>query len=163
MKAKLLTLIFTLTITTVLSSFGQDGKVYPGLMGVRLDSSQPVPDLYYDGMLNPSSTKSLRAHFPVIHDSINFSIRDGWVQVLDQNPNEKVEVKLLSNRRDRTGFSGWQTAWIGSTGASSVYQKLKLGSIGSDNCSAYYIAAKIPKKYSGRRSGVIRYQVVEKD
>ena len=161
MKAKVLFLTFSLLVATMVPSFGQDGKVYPGLMGARLNSSQPVPDVYFDGFLNPSSTNALEAAFPVIHDSINHSIKKGWISVLDQHPSQAVEVKLLSNYRDKTGFWGWQTAWIGSGGNSTNYQQLNFNGIGSNTKSAHYIRANIPPTHNGHRSGVIRYYVEE--
>ena len=40
-------------------AFADDAKVYPGALGVRWNSSYPVPEMNNGALLNPSSTQWL--------------------------------------------------------------------------------------------------------
>ena len=59
-----------------------DGKLYPASMCVRFGGSAPRLDS--SRLFNPGTTV-MRLDCPVVHDFIDESIQDGYVDVIDQN------------------------------------------------------------------------------
>ena len=163
MKRSIITSIIFLITLVAGSAFANDGKIYPGSMGVRWNSYDPVPALSYSAIFNPSSTKSLRLDLPVIHDSIHHSIAGGNVKVIDRHYNQNIRVSLNSVYRNGCSFWGWWGANKYSSGTNCSAQTLSVPALGSNSQAHYYYSVSIPATYSGNRSGIVSYYVSEKD
>ena len=163
MKRTILASIFFIITFVTGSAFAIDGKIYPGSMGIRWNSSDPVPHLSASAVFNSSSTKSLRLDLPVIHDSIHHSISSGWVRVIDRHYNQNIRVSMNSVYRNGCSFWGWWGANKYSAGTNCSAQALSFPGLGSNSQAHYYYSVTIPPTYSGNKSGIVSYYVAEKD
>lgn len=145
------------------TTFADDGKVYPGSMGVRWSSYDPVPTLNASAIGNPSSTKSLRVDLPVIHDCIGNNIEQGWVKVIDMHYGQNIRCSLNSVYRNGSSFYGWWGPNKYSSGSSQNPKTLTHGGLGSNTQAHYYYSCSIPPTYNGNRSYIISYYVEEND
>ena len=144
------------------TTFAGDGKVYPGAMGIRWSSYDPFPSFNYGMIENPSSSKWLRLSLPVVHDSIYAkSITSGWVKAVDRHYSKNVKCYLRAAFRNGSSFYTWTSAIKYTSGSSSGPQTLKFGSVGMNSISHYYFTCRIPPTYSGNRSGIVSYYVLE--
>ena len=161
MKTKVLALAFLLLAGLTLPALA-DGKIYPGSMGVRWNSTDPVPALAWSGLFNPSPTKSLRVDLPIVRDVINGKIQSGWVKAIDQHPTLGVRMQLASVYRSCNGFLGWFSPNQFTFGASKCAQQRNYGPLGSNSMAHYYYSCTIPRSFLGRRSGIVSYSATEK-
>ena len=162
MKKHLLTLAIVCLTIGSMNMFALDGKVYPGSMGVRWNSSDPVPALGWSAIFNPSTTKSLRVDLPVIHDVIAKTIRQGWVRVVDKHYTQGVRAQLCAVYKGcSTGFYGKCLANKYSSGTSECPKVLSFGAVGAGSTAHYYFSCTIPPVYSGQKSGIVSYFVEE--
>src|SRR5687767_14789550 len=70
----------------------EDGKVYPGSMCVRFGGTNPV--LNASRLFNHGATDML-LDCPVVHDLIDGSIQEGFVDVIDNHSSRSVCVSLF--------------------------------------------------------------------
>jgi hypothetical protein len=136
-----------------------DGKVYPGVMAVRSNASQPHPYILFGAVENSSSTSALRLVLPVVHDGT--TIASAWVKVIDVNSTENVCASLMSWHRAGASYSGWSSPQKCSVGSYWTTQTLTFGPLSSISEAHYFFDAIIPKATPGGRSGIISYQVNE--
>jgi len=142
-------------------ALADDGKVYPGSMAVRISGTQPDPALSYGSVANPSTTQWLYLDLPVIHDSIDKSIVNGWVEVIDRHPSYSIRVRLQSVYRTGSSIYGWWGPNKYSTGSSTSKQRLSVPGLGAKSYGHYFYGASIPPSYYGGRSTIISYKVSE--
>ena len=166
MKTKLLLSTIFALVSCMAFTVLADSKVYPGQMGVRHSSSDPVPILSGGGIFNPHRSRWLRLDLPVIHDVPNSRMLRGWVKVVDQNFNRDIRIWLKSRFKGASGRCAWgggtsraKTSW----GADGCNKTLRFGAVGAfSNTQHYYFDCRIPPVYSGKKSGIISYQVKER-
>ena len=151
--------VLSLVTTT---TFAGDGKLYPGAMGIRWNSSDPFPALNSSMIQNPSSTQWLRLDLPVVHAVMGNSIKKGWVKAVDRSYNKNVRCKLVSVYRNGSSFWGWSTGFKYTGGSGSGPQTLNFGNVGANSSCHYYFSCHIPPTYSGNKSGIVSYYVEEK-
>jgi hypothetical protein len=149
-----------------------DGKLYPGSSCVRFAGSTAVlPTLVYSELFNPATTV-LSLDCPVVHDSINFTIQSGYVDVIDQNfagdalndANTQVCAALVSfSQALSSGITFKSTGRRCTTGASSVSKRLFFGGLPANSNAHYYYSVSIPPTFNGRQSAIIAYKVDENE
>jgi hypothetical protein len=161
-------------MATIVASPAQaeDGKLYPGSMCVRFAGSTAVlPTLDSSRLFNPATTV-LSLDCPVVHDSINESIQDGYVDVIDQNfagnasgdGNVQVCANLVSVSQAFSSTLTVRSAGRKCTiGANSVSQRLTFGGISANSNAHYFYSVTIPPTFNGARSSIISYKVDEND
>lgn len=145
------------------NAFATDGKIYPGSMGVKWTPSDPDPVLNCSAIGNPSSTKWLRVDLPVIHDSINHTIRSGWVKAIDMHYSRNISARLMSIFRNGCTWYGWASPIRTTSGANCAAQTLSFGSLGSNSLAHYYYSCSIPPTYNGQVSYIVSYKVDENE
>jgi hypothetical protein len=145
------------------SAFAADGKIYPGSMGAKWSSNEPDPVLSFGAIGNPSATKWLRLDLPVIHDSINHSIKDGWVKAIDMHYSGNISARLYSVYRNGCSWYGWLSPSQATSGVNCAAQTLSFGALGSNSSAHYYYSCSIPPTYSGQVSYIVSYKVNEKE
>ncbi len=151
--------ILSLVATT---TFAEDGKVYPGSMGVRWNSSDPFPALNASAIHNPSSAQWLRLDLPAVHDQIGKTIKSGWVKVIDRHYSLDVRCSLNAVVRSGSSFTGWWGPFQFSAGSGTATQTLNIPALGSNSQAHYYFSCHIPPTYSGNQSGIVSYYVEER-
>jgi len=149
-----------------------DGKLYPGSSCVRFAGSTAVlPALSVSRLFNPATTV-LRLDCPVVHDSINFSIQSGYVDVIDQNfagdalndANTQVCAELVSASQALSSVITFRsTGRRCTTGASSVSKRLSFGGLAANGNAHYYYSVSIPPTFNGLQSAIIAYRVDENE
>lgn len=154
--------VLMVTLCSVIA-FAADDKLYPGVMGVRYNASQPVPHESYGALYNPSSTSTLSLALPIVRDGSGGNIDSGWVKLVDQHYNQDISVRLYSiYRSDSTGeIYGWLSSTQTTTGSGPQVQTLTFGSLATNTYSSAYYFVTLPPTYSGVESQVISYYVVE--
>jgi len=158
--AKLFVLL-SVAAVTVSAAFASDGKVYPGSMAKTISGLEPIPALNYGSVANPSTTRFLNVELPAIHDNIDYSIRSGWVDVVDRHPFYNVRIKLQTVHRDGSSVYGWWGPNKYSSGSGSNKQRLSVPGLYRKSFSHYYYSASIPPAYNGVRSTIISYKISE--
>lgn len=159
--------IFAVTIMLVMMCSGMvyaDGcKIYPGVMGVRANASQPVPWEYWGALGNPSSKSSLAMALPVVRDCNHGKLANGWVRLVDQHYNSDISVKLISTYRDgATGvIYAWQSPVQTTVGSGPQVQTKVFTALGANHYSSAYYWVVLPPSYNGKYSHVISYHVNE--
>jgi hypothetical protein len=149
-----------------------DGKLYPASMCVRFGGSAPRLDS--SRLFNPGTTV-MRLDCPVVHDFIEESIQDGYVDVIDQNngfidqnhgPTDIQVCAFLFSVSQ--AFSSAPTIRFSerkcSTSASSVSQRLSFGGLAADPNAHYFYSVSIPPtSFNGAQSAIISYKVDENE
>lgn len=144
-------------------SFAADGKNYPGITACRADDSEPVPDVFAGGILNPSWTQSLHVYLPIVHDA--GSIDSGWIKVFDGHRYQDITCDIWSIRfteGSSGGYSGWSIRVRSEgSGGGGVIQQLDFDNdVFSNSTTANYISCVIPPRDIDR-SGILAYRIVE--
>jgi hypothetical protein len=117
----------------------------------------------YSAINNASSTYSLELDCPVVRDQTGHTIASGsWVRVIDQHYSEDVRRELTSIQFSGvSSISGWGSGMEYSSGSNTAVQVLSFGAVGSNSLSHYYLSCEIPPSFSGNRSYITSYRVVE--
>ena len=150
-----------MVIAGALPALADDGKVYPGSMGVRYAGTS-TPCLNYSAIGNPSANTWLYLDLPVIHDTIGGHIKWGWVKAIDWHWSSNISARLISIYRNGCAFYGWFSPTRYTSGSGCHPQHLSFGSLGANSISHYYYSCKIPPRYQGRTSYIVSYRVEEK-
>ena len=116
----------------------------------------------------------MRLDCPVVHDFIDESIQDGYVDVIDQNngfidqnhgPTDIQVCAFLFSVSQ--AFSSAPTIRFSerkcSTSASSVSQRLSFGGLAANPDAHYFYSVSIPPTFNGAQSAIISYKVDEND
>lgn len=160
---KIIVLSLLIVAFCAVNAFAADGKIYPGSMGVKWKTSEPDPVLSFSAIGNPSATKPLRLDLPVIHDSINHSIKNGWVKAIDMHYSENISARLMSIYRNGCQWYGWGSPTRTTSGSNCAAQTLSFGSLSSNSSAHYFYSCSIPPIYNGQASFIVSYKVDEKD
>jgi hypothetical protein len=157
-------------LTTLGASQAQavDGKLYPGSSCVRWQGSSPI--VSFSRLFNPGTTV-MRLDCPVVHDFIDESIQDGYVDVLDRNFGSSTDAANVQVCADLVSISQALSSTLTvrstgrrcSVGASSVSQRLSFGGLAANRNAHYYYSVSIPPTFNGQRSALISYEVDEND
>lgn len=142
-------------------AFSDNAKLYPGSMCVPWNSNQPIPQLSYGEIDNPSSTKWLGVDCPIIKDHRSGYIGRGYVSMFDRNYNKDISCALVSIHRSGTGFTGWWNQRKSSIGSKAQAQIIRYGRQNSVGVDHYFYGCSIPPKYNGNMSGISSYQAIE--
>ena len=148
-----------MVIAGALPALADDGKVYPGSMGVRYAGTS-TPCLNYSAIGNPSANQWLYLDLPVIRDA-SPGISTSWVQVIDRHYSANIRCQLYSMYRCGCSYCGWIGPERYSSGSACTRQVLNTGGVGSNSISHYYFSCKIPPKYNNNKSYIISYYVRE--
>jgi hypothetical protein len=151
--------VLTITMSASLA-LAEDGKIYPGSLCVRYAGTS-TPSYNFSAIGNPSNSSWLYLDCPVIHDSINGSIHDGWVDTIDSHYSSDVRCSLNSFYRSGSSWYGWWSPNRHSSGSGSHKQRLYYSGLGSNSSSHQYLSCRIPPRYSGNTSYIISYRVDE--
>ena len=115
----------------------------------------------YGSISNPSSTQWLYVDLPAIHDSIDHSIANAWVDVIDQHPTSNIRLRMQSVYRSGSYIYGWFGPYRYSFSYGSFKQNMSLPGVGANENAHYIIGAAIPPSYNGRRSFIVSYKISE--
>lgn len=159
-------LVVSLGLLAVIMGFSpagaEDGKLYPGSMCVRYAGTS-TPSYNFSAIGNPSTSSWLYVDCPVVHDSMNHSIRNGYVNMIDMNYSSNVRCSLNSFYRSGGSWYGWWSPSKSSSGSGSSPQRIYYSGLGSNSSSHYYYSCQIPPRYSGNTSYLGSYYVSEND
>ena len=160
------TVFVTLVIAGVLPALADDGKIYPGSMGVPIsvdDHGRLLEPCYeYGAIGNPSDDTWLDLYLPAIHDAHN--IDSSWVRVIDKSYEGDISCQLFSRYRFGCTYSGWFSPRQSSRGSGCNEQLLSAGWVGANSRSHYYFECSIPPRYGDDDktiSYIISYKVRE--
>ncbi len=144
LKNKISLLSFGLTAVMLLIGNGQavaeDGKTYP--------ASFCTPNRNYSnhsysvkaGVWTNEKGPALDLECPIIKDSINKGLRNGFVRVIDQSSGWRYDVVCtITSRRTHVYPHQGFTTRVASKGASSSVQTLHFASLGHDRKNTTYI------------------------
>ncbi len=152
-----------------------DAKVYPGSMAVRANENEPIPQLWFSTISNPSSNY-LWVDLPLIHDDVDQycdPALHGWVKVVDRNPAlDDFICKLISFYWNgnavgcRSKSPSSSTASDAYRPGSSTYAQMFYFNepIDAGSQDHYYYSVRMPGKTSdGQASSLVSYCLVEKE
>jgi hypothetical protein len=139
----------------------EDGKLYPGSMCIRFGGSAPV--LNASRLFNHGTT-DLLLDCPVVHDFINESIQDGYVDVIDNHATRAVCATLVRvSQFESSTITQQTTVRKCSEGKSFQSQRLSFGGLTADRNAHYFYNVRIPPPDNGLTSAIISYRVDEND
>lgn len=144
-----------MVIAGALPALADDGKAYPGSMGVRYSGTSN-----YGVIGNPSANSQLYLYLPVIRD-LSGGINQSWVRVIDQHYSSDICCTLCSRYRCGCGWCGWTSPRKCSFGSGCHEQVLLPGGVDTNSISHYYFNCRIPPKYNNNTSSIISYYVRE--
>lgn len=139
----------------------EDGKLYPGSMCVRFGGSPP---LFKSSKLINIGTTDLLLDCPVVHDFVDESIQDGYVDVIDNHETRDVCANLVRvSQFQSSTVTEVSTGRKCSEGAKFQSQRLTFGGLTADRNAHYFYSVRIPPPDEGLTSGIISYKVDEND
>lgn len=159
--------IFAVTIMLVIICSGSvyaDGcKIYPGVMGVRANASQPVPSESWGALGNPDSKNTLAMALPIVRDCNHSILANGWVNLVDQHYNSDISIRLISAFRNAANgvIYTWQSPVQTTIGSGPQVQPKVFSALGANSYSSAYYWVVLPPSYNGKQSQVISYALNE--
>ncbi|MCU0575030.1 MAG: hypothetical protein MUC41_18890 [Syntrophobacteraceae bacterium] len=143
-------------------AFATDDFLYPGVMGQRVNGSQPFPYESYGAWCNPSATLSLSLACPAPRDQVTKSIANGWVKVIDKHYSANITARVcVPYRNASNGAVYWWNWLMTSTGSGPQVQHLTHGTVGTNTISPAYYYVVLPPTYNGNASCLISYYMNE--
>ena len=149
-----------------------DGKTYPGSSCVRFGGS--TPRLNASRLFNQGFTV-LSLDCPVVHDSIDESIQDGYVDVIDANfgsSEDQRDVAVCANLLSVSQADNAEILTVQSTGRKCstingpVRKRLSFDGLPAHSDAHYFYSVSIPPKVvidQRFESAIISYRVDEND
>jgi hypothetical protein len=138
-----------------------DGKLYPASMCVRWGGSPPL--LKSSKVINIGTT-DLALDCPAVHDFIDESIQDGYVDVIDNHRTRPVCANLVSvSQFSSSSVTERSTGWKCTTGFGFQSKRLSFGGLAADPNAHYFYSVQIPPPDNGLTSAIISYEVDEND
>ena len=147
-----------LAVSMTLGISAQAGSIVYSPAFCQIVSSNP--DVYWNWsrLFNDSTTNMLKVYCPAINDT-HTNIESGWVMVLDQNVDDNIQCRLITNYQvDNGGADHYATSYEYSSGYSSYWQRLDFGALTNDDTTTIHYECWIPLKDIGR-SGIGSYEV----
>lgn len=136
-----------------------DDKLHPGAFCTTGDAENLS---YSHGRVyNQNVEHGITLECPVVNDAPQTHLTSAYVYVLDQHPSQDVYCSLYSVNYVNAGtLASWETRH--STGFSNSPKRLNWGHQGQAGWFDFFtFTCNIPAQYSGFKSGVTAYQVVE--
>lgn len=148
------------------TSFAGDAKIYAAAECVRWNQSvDPASFISSSRRFNPSTSRKLRLDCPSINDKFSGRIASSWIRVIDRHPQDKVCARIVAIRHIGNSFIQ-RNGPVRCTGvAFNSRRSVQLNTGGLANIPTdahfYHSVNGVPKKYQGRASGVVSYNVNE--
>ena len=169
MKLKNNTSILSISLTALMLTMGngqavaEDGKVYPASFCTPVSTGHATGafSINRGEWVNESNFTTV-VECPIIKDSINKSLRNGFVRVIDRNASFNRDVKCtIASRRTQIFPNQGFTTTVKSRSSFGV-QTLNFGALGHNGKNTTYtMQCSVPGKINGVSSRIMGYYISE--